>query len=323
VTVPLLRLSGPRAAGTSAAGPSNDPPALLAIGHGSRDPRHAASLRRLAEAAQHARPDVRVEVGFLDLCGPDVPTALERLVADGAHSVVVLPLFLAHGYHVRHDVPNAVADAVARVRNGLGRGHGRGSGSGSGHGTGGESSSGWSSGSGRAGASSGSRRNRGGESGWAPHVAICAPLGPDPLLCDAMDARLREAGVWPTDPGLGLIVASAGSSSAAAVEQVEAVARNWGPAATAYAAVPPTTAQAIARLRARGFGDVAVASYFLAPGRLPDRVRADAHAAGIPIAAPLTTPDSEPPAELVQLVLARYKSAAAGGCRLRAGIAAA
>jgi hypothetical protein len=39
-------------------------------------------------------------------------------------------------------------------------------------------------------------------------------------------------------------------------------------------------------------------------------VHADALAEGVPIAAPLTTPDSEPPAELVQLVLNRYTRAA-------------
>jgi sirohydrochlorin ferrochelatase len=275
VTAPLLRLPGPRAA---------NPPALLAIGHGSRDPRHAASLRRLARAVGYARPDVRVEVGFLDLCGPDVSTALETLVASGARSVAVLPLFLAHGYHVRHDVPRAVARAAAGIRNGYGRGRAR---------------------------------------GWAPHVAISEPLGPDPLLSEAMDARLREAGIWPTDPELGLIVASAGSSDAAAVSEVEDVARSCGPAVNAYASTPPTTAQAIARLRARGFADIAVASYLLAPGRLPDRVRADALAAGVLVATPLTTPDGEPPAELVRLVLGRYKSVTAGGCPSRPNIAAA
>jgi sirohydrochlorin ferrochelatase len=241
-----------------------DPPALLAVGHGSRDARHAAAMRRLAEAVTAARPESRMQVGFLDLCGPDVPGALGSLVASGARSVVVLPLFLAHGYHVRHDVPRAVAGALAQIR-------------------------GW--------------------RGWAPDVAFCDPLGPDPLLSEAMDARLREAGVWPTDPRLGLIVASAGSSDAAALAQVEAVARSWGGADNAYAAAAPTTAQAIGRLRARGWEDVAVASYFLAPGRLPDRVHADCIEAGVPFGAPLITPDREPPAELVRLVLARYASA--------------
>jgi sirohydrochlorin ferrochelatase len=180
--------------------------------------------------------------------------------------VAVLPLFLAHGYHVRHDGPRAVAGALAEIRAWRG--------------------------------------------GWTPDVTFCDPLGPDPLLSEAMDARLRAAGVWPTDPRLGLIVASAGSSDSSALAQVEAVARSWGGADNAYAAAAPTTAQAIARLRARGREDVAVASYFLAPGRLPDRVHADCVEAGVPFGGPLLTPDSEPPDELVRLVLARYASAA-------------
>ena len=282
MSAPLLRFPDPRPQGAVSSARSlrggAEPPALLAVGHGSRDPRHAASLRRLAAAVGYARPDVRVEVGFLDLCGPDVTTALGTLAASGAHSVVVLPLFLAHGYHVRHDVPRAVADALAGIR----------------------------------------RRPR-----HLPKVAISEPLGPDRLLSDAMDTRLREAGVWPTDPGLGLVVASAGSSDCAAVAQVEGVVRSWGTAVNAYAsASAPTTAQAIARLRSRGLTEVAVASYFLAPGRLPDRVRADALAAGVPIAAPLTTPDAEPPAELVRLVLARYDGAVPAACAAARPLAA-
>lgn len=286
MTAPLLRFPDPRVPGAAhPGGPSSgagfrgaaEPPALLGIGHGSRDPRHAASLRRLATAVGYARPDVRVDVGFLDLCGPDVATALGALTASGARSVVVLPLFLTHGYHVRHDVPRAVADALAGVRR---------------------------------------RRD-------LPKTVISEPLGPDPLLSGAMDTRLREAGVWPTDPDLGLVVASAGSSDAAAVAQAESVVRSWGTAVNAYAsAAAPTTAQAIAHLRSRGMADVAVASYFLAPGRLPDRVRADALAAGVPIAAPLTMPDAEPPAELVRLVLARYENAAAAACPAAGRVAA-
>jgi sirohydrochlorin ferrochelatase len=204
-------------------------------------------------------------VGYLDLCGPDVPTALGELAASGAYSVVVVPLFLAHGYHVRHDVPDAVADAAARVLRQTGR---------------------------------------------VPRVVIREPLGPDPLLTEAMDARLREAGVWPADPELGIVVASAGSNDAFAVAEVEDVARCWGSTISAYAAAAaPTTAEAVARLRARGHAEIAVASYFLAPGRLPDRVRADAVRAGVPVAAPLAAPDALPPDELVRLILARYGAA--------------
>ncbi|MGH3417831.1 MAG: sirohydrochlorin chelatase, partial [Actinocrinis sp.] len=86
--------------------------ALLAVGHGSRDPRHAASLHGLLDAVRFARPGLRAQPAFLDLSGPDVTTALARLAASGARHVTVVPLFLRHGYHVRHDIPAVTAQAL-------------------------------------------------------------------------------------------------------------------------------------------------------------------------------------------------------------------
>ena len=46
-----------------------------------------------------------VRVGYVDVCGP----TLEEVLADLAGSdPVIVPYFLASGYHVRHDVPSAV-----------------------------------------------------------------------------------------------------------------------------------------------------------------------------------------------------------------------
>ena len=49
-------------------------------------------------------------VGFVDVCGP---TLVE--VLDGLADPVVVPFFLASGYHVRHDVPSAVAPLPGAV----------------------------------------------------------------------------------------------------------------------------------------------------------------------------------------------------------------
>lgn len=43
-------------------------------------------------------------VGYVDVCGPTLDEVL-----DGVTDPVVVPFFLASGYHVRHDVPTAVA----------------------------------------------------------------------------------------------------------------------------------------------------------------------------------------------------------------------
>lgn len=45
-------------------------PTLLVIAHGSRDPRHAATVSALCARVRALRPGLRVEVGYLDFNAP-------------------------------------------------------------------------------------------------------------------------------------------------------------------------------------------------------------------------------------------------------------
>ncbi len=89
-------------------------PALVALAHGSRDPRSAQTVTALVEEVRGMRPDLRVEPAFLELCSPSFPTVVDRLVGDGHDEVVVVPLLLTEAYHAKVDVPRAVAAAGAR-----------------------------------------------------------------------------------------------------------------------------------------------------------------------------------------------------------------
>ncbi|MFI1971433.1 cobalamin biosynthesis protein CbiX [Streptomyces cinnamoneus] len=87
--------------------------ALLLVAHGSRDPRHAATVAALRAALAARRPGLRVEVGFLDFCAPGVGQVLSRLEAEGVREVVAVPLLLTRAFHAKSDVPAALARAVA------------------------------------------------------------------------------------------------------------------------------------------------------------------------------------------------------------------
>lgn len=97
---------------------------LVLAFHGTRDPRGAVVCDEIASLVR-PRVDVPVEVAYADVRQPDV-----RAVVDGP--CVVVPVFLAAGYHVRVDIPEQIGarpgvvltsplglEAVAAVRDRL------------------------------------------------------------------------------------------------------------------------------------------------------------------------------------------------------------
>ncbi|MEW1720110.1 sirohydrochlorin chelatase [Streptomyces sp. NPDC093109] len=237
-------------------------PALLVIAHGSRDPRHAATVHALVRRVRALRPGLRVATGFLDFDSPSVSGQLDRLARDGVRDVVALPLLLTRAFHAKADIPAVLREA--------------------------------------------SRRHP------ALRIRRAGVLGPSPLLTDALERRLYEAGLRPGDKGsTGVVLAAAGSSDPEAIAVIADIAREWWH--TGWCAVRPAfasaslprTEDAVRALRAEGVRRIAVAPYVIAPGRLPDRIDAGARAAGADILAGVLGPAPE----LARLLLRRYDAA--------------
>ncbi|GLZ35912.1 hypothetical protein Lesp02_80990 [Lentzea sp. NBRC 105346] len=172
---------------------------LVLVAHGTRDPRGGLVTAETAAMLQ-SYVDVPVVVAYADVVQPDVTSVL-----DGP--AVVVPAFLASGYHVRVDIPAQIAS------------------------------------SGRS------------------DVVLTRPLGPDPLVVEAVRDRLRAAGHRPGD---ALVLAAAGSSDARALADVRVAARLLGASAVGYVATAsPRVPGVVDGLRGRR---VAVASWLLAPG---------------------------------------------------------
>lgn len=113
-------------------------------------------------------------------------------------------------------------------------------------------------------------RDSGGFAIVTPHV------GPD--LLPAVAARLAEAG----GPFDAVVLGAAGSRRPASLDVVGRAAAELRrligvPVTPGFVTCEPSVAGAVARARATGARRVAVASYFIAPGILPDRL-ADAGA---------------------------------------------
>ena len=89
-------------------------PPLVAVAHGSRDPRSAATVAALVAEVRRQRPDLDIRLSFLDLSAPRLADVLCAVHAEGHRRAVVVPLLLGHAFHARVDVPGAVGHAMAR-----------------------------------------------------------------------------------------------------------------------------------------------------------------------------------------------------------------
>lgn len=90
-------------------------PTLLIIAHGSRDPRHAATVAALTARVRALRPRLAVEACYLDHTAPSVGAALARLYAAGTREVVAVPLLLTRAFHAKVDIPAVLAAETAAL----------------------------------------------------------------------------------------------------------------------------------------------------------------------------------------------------------------
>lgn len=94
--------------------PVRDRPALIAVAHGSRDPRSAATVTAVVTELAAARPGFDVRLAFLDLNAPSVEQVVDAVAAQGHTHAVVVPLLLGNAFHARVDLPGLLAAAHAR-----------------------------------------------------------------------------------------------------------------------------------------------------------------------------------------------------------------
>ncbi|MPY77831.1 MAG: sirohydrochlorin chelatase [Actinophytocola sp.] len=89
-------------------------PPLVLVAHGSRDPRSAATIRRLANQVRRLGPSLDVRAAFLDLSEPPLPVVLDDIAAEGWGEAVVVPLLLGNAFHSKVDLPALIAEAERR-----------------------------------------------------------------------------------------------------------------------------------------------------------------------------------------------------------------
>ena len=88
-------------------------PAVILFAHGARDERWAEPFARVVSKARAAAPGLLIELAYLEHLEPSLEQAARRLAKLGAASIVVVPLVLGRGGHLRIDAPRLIAAAQA------------------------------------------------------------------------------------------------------------------------------------------------------------------------------------------------------------------
>jgi sirohydrochlorin ferrochelatase len=255
-------------------------PVLLAVAHGSRDPRHAKTLRALAGRVRARRPGLRVEIAFLDFDVPSVQGVLTALASEVrragpgearvAREVVAVPLLLSRAFHARADIPALLRQSPPELL-----------------------------------------IEQAAVLGPAPPLSRAlerrlyeAGLTPG----DKSSTGLVLASAGTSDPEANAVIAEIArewrrTGWCAVRPAFASLPADEPPAVGGSGAVGAGTAWAVRRLRALGCARVAVACYVLAPGFLTDRIARGAARAD------LVAPVLGDAPEVVETVLHRFDQA--------------
>jgi sirohydrochlorin ferrochelatase len=80
---------------------------LVAVAHGSKDPRASATIAELAAVARERSPGLDLRTAFLGHAPPSLPQVLSMIEPD--REVTVLPLLLTAAFHSKTDIPRMLA----------------------------------------------------------------------------------------------------------------------------------------------------------------------------------------------------------------------
>ncbi|MCF6523337.1 sirohydrochlorin chelatase [Streptomyces sp. JJ36] len=256
------------------------PPALLLVGHGTRDDDGAEAFRSFVAELGKRNPDIPVAGGFIELSPPPLADAVAELVDAGATRFAAVPLMLVSAGHSKGDIPAALAREKER-HPGISYTYGR---------------------------------------PLGPHPSLLEVLerrldealgGAGRSPADRADTTVLLVGRGSTDPDANSEVHKAA--------RLLWEGRGYAGVETAFVSLAaPDVASGLDRCRKLGARRIVVLPYFLFTGVLPERVRmqSEGWAAAHPDVEVLAAGVLGPTDALAGLVQERYREALAGDIRM-------
>ena len=81
-------------------------PAILVVGHGSRDVEAIEEFNKMVAKLKILNPDRKCEVGFLEFATPLIEDGVEALIAQGVKNITAIPGMLMAAGHAKNDIPS-------------------------------------------------------------------------------------------------------------------------------------------------------------------------------------------------------------------------
>jgi len=91
---------------------------LVLFAHGASDPQWAKPFEAIRDRVRDALPGRPVALAYLESMAPTLEEAIDALTRQGATHIVVMPLFMSQGAHLKRDVPR-ILDAIRGGKPGI------------------------------------------------------------------------------------------------------------------------------------------------------------------------------------------------------------
>lgn len=90
--------------------------AILIVGHGSRSVNAQEIFNKIVGYVKERSGFDMVEGAHMELCKPDIPEVVDKLVNKGAEEIILVPYFLYEGIHIKEDIPEIIKELSAKYK---------------------------------------------------------------------------------------------------------------------------------------------------------------------------------------------------------------
>jgi len=90
---------------------------IIILGHGSLLKQANETIIKVIKEIKKRRGFAVIEPAYLQLCKPDLRTAVKKIIKKGCKKIIVVPFFLFKGNHVTRDIPKVIAKEAKANKN--------------------------------------------------------------------------------------------------------------------------------------------------------------------------------------------------------------